>query len=145
MPDDDELVLRPQEVKTQKPRRAKAPKKPKALEDYSPTYRAELAFKAAFEERFKFPMAGVMFKMARDRKLLKDTIAEEGEAGTIALIQLFFRCTDPQIKRCRFYNVPDFRYWAPRLKLLSSGNHTDMHERTASNVHEISKAMGRRS
>ena len=140
MTDDDELILRPKEPTARRQRTAKAPT---AIEDLSPTVRIEMAFKLAFERRFGFPMAGVMYKAPRDRKLLKDIIAQEGESGTLALVHAFFGTTDPQIRyKARCYNVPDFSFFAPRLKLLQHGKDAHVHERTASNRDEIRKAMG---
>lgn len=130
MADEDELILRSKQPKPTKPRRQ--------VSDGS-TVRVEQAFKSAFEQRWGFPL---ICNPGRDRKLLKGLIGQWGEAETAVLIPLFFATTDPEIRRCRFYNIPDFAYWSLKLRRIH-GNGAGLQGRTAENVHEIAKAMGK--
>jgi hypothetical protein len=99
------------------------------------------AFMLAYEKRWGFPYA-VTVAEPRDLAIMKKLGAEWGEEAVASTVGLFFTSTDPQVQRCRFYNVPDFLYWAPKLRMAQSGG--AVHEKTLGNVHEISKAMGRK-
>jgi hypothetical protein len=135
MADDDELTLEPTDGKKKKRRQTPQEK----LASSSATVRLEGLFQIEFEKRWGF---AYVLNEARDRTLLKKLIDAWGEPATAAIIPEFFTTTDPQITRCRFYNVPDFSYWAPKLRMAQRGG--DLHERTQANVHEITKAMGPR-
>lgn len=120
-------------------RRRKRTSPQEKLASSNATVRVEGHFQIAFENRWGF---SPMLKEARDRKLLKKYIEQWGEDVTVRLIHRFFLSTDPRITACRFYDVADFAYWAPTLRLAEQGN--DVSRQTAANVHEISKAMGRK-
>lgn len=136
---DDELVLRAPEGKVRKKRKLMT------VEDRlkSPTLSQRLLgkFMVDYHTRWGFPYA-VSVAEVRDLGILKKLGAEWGEDAVSETIKLFFTSTDPQVRRCRFYNVPDFLYWAPKLRMAQSGG--DIADKTASNIHEVSKAMGRK-
>lgn len=77
----------------------------------------------------------------RDLKIFGDFGRQWGEAVVLDLLQEFFTTTDPRITRSN-YMATDFQYHAPRLRMARAGG--DVHDKTASNIHEISKAMGRK-
>lgn len=128
----DDLTLSPDA-----PRRAR--KRSGDASTPAPSVRLEQQFKAEFERCWGFPP---IMNPPRDRKLLKTLVDQWDEAIVSALIPFFFTTTDPEVRRSRFYNVPDFYYWAPKLRRLQNGS-GPVHERTAANINEIAKAMGR--
>lgn len=136
---DDELVLRAPEGKL-RPRR-KATSLEDRLKSKALSMRLLGKFMIAYEKRWGFPYA-VTVAERRDLSILKKLGEEWGEDAVTETFDLFFTSTDPQVRRSRFYNVPDFLYWAPRLRMASRNG--DVHDKTASNIHEISKAMGRK-
>lgn len=79
----------------------------------------------------------------RDLKILGDFAAQWGYDDTLQVIVTFFTTTDPLVTRCRSYNTVDFQYHAPRLRQAQVGG--GISDKTASNIHEISKAMGRKA
>lgn len=79
----------------------------------------------------------------RDLKILGDFGDQWGEAATVRTIETFFTTTDPLVTRCRSYNTVDFQYHAPRLRQAQAGG--GISDKTANNIHEISKAMGRKA
>lgn len=146
MPDqrDDELELRPSEEKPKRKRAAKAP--PTSQSDGS-TVRVENAFKAGFEQRYKFPIGNVLYKPARDRKILKTMVADLGEPEVLALIQDFFftYSGDRHIKFVtRAGTVRNFQSCLERLIVLRHGQNVDLDDRAAANRREIDKAMGKK-
>lgn len=144
----DELTLEPTDPKG---RRKRAIKKPKSVEDLTPTVRVEQAFKDFFLKRYGCPIDGpgvgdLFYKPARDRKILKDLIANVGEQEAIALAHdFFFRFASD--RHIRFYtrrgNVQDFQSCLARLFLLRNGHMNESHDhvdRVASNDAEIDRA-----
>lgn len=128
-----------------RPKRAPppTPEQKVKMQSSPPSIRLEGLFE--IEHRKKWGFLPII-KQGRDRKLLKDLAEQWGEKVTAKIIVAFFNSTDPQIRRCRFFNVPDFAYWAPNIRLSMSrrnGAAVGMNEKTASNAHEIAKAMGR--
>lgn len=136
----DELTLRPPEGKIRKKR------KPMTVDDRlaSPTLSQRLLgrFMVRYHKKWGFPYA-VSVAEVRDLGILKKLGEEWGEEATGETIDGFFESTDPQVRKCRFYNVPDFLYWAPKIRMAKTLG-GDLAEKTAGNVHEITKAMGRK-
>lgn len=124
------------------------------LDSSSPVVRLEGAFQIAYEALWGFP---VILNPARDRTILKDMIEQlgsgdeaVGEKVVASLIPKFFSAVrpvqhggDPVVSKSRYSNVMDFRYHAQHLMLLEKRGPL-LADRTASNVDEVSKAMGRR-
>ncbi len=107
------------------------------------TARAEEAFKAAFARRF--PGVKQLWSYGRDRKLLKDLITQTDEYTVVdELIPEFFTTTDPQVTRLQ-YRVTDLAYVAQRLLLNRSRRGKQLHPRTAENINEAQKAMGKKA
>jgi len=127
-----ELDLELQPGACERKRKKKAPKPPTV------SVRLETLFQSAYQERWGHPY---LVKPGRDRKILNDLVATWGEEIVADLIDFFFKTTDPEVKRSRSYNVPDFLYWAPKLRRLRDGRGA-LSAKTARNVDEISKAMG---
>ena len=120
---------------------ARRPKKPGVTKTAAPSVRLEQAFIKAFTERWGF---APIIRQARDRKLLNDLVAAWGEADVLKLIPVFFTTTLPLVRRCRYYNIPDFVYCAPHIRLALSNRKADVHPRTADNIHEALKALGQK-
>lgn len=77
----------------------------------------------------------------RDLRILGDLGGQWGEEVVVDLIELFFATTDPRVTRSN-YATTDFQFHAPRLRHAQAGG--DISDKTAGNIHEISKAMGRK-
>lgn len=138
--DERDLVLAPP-GETSGRKRAK--KKP-VPEDVTPTVRLELFFQETFERRYGFPMGNVLYKLPRDRKILKTLIADVGEVEARALVDAFFFVFDKD-RHIRFMtragNVPDFQRCLDRLVALRNGTslQDEVHERTQENRAELQK------
>ena len=145
MPDD--LDLQPSDgarVKKRKPRAEQTPQE--KIASSSPVVRTEGAFQMAYQETWRIP---VVLNHARDRAILKRLIDQLGEDLVRSLIPDFFRAVvppakggDPIVSRSRWSNVMDFGYHAQYLLLKRQRGATPT-ERTANNVAEITKAMGK--
>lgn len=139
---DDELVLHAPEGKV-RPRRKRQTVDDR-LQSKTMSNRLLGHFMVGYERKWGFPYP-VSVAEPRDLSILKKLGAEWGEPAVAATIDLFFTTTDPKVTGREFnglYNVPNFLYWAPRLRMSAAGG--DLTEKTASNVHEITKAMGPR-
>ena len=145
---DEELTLEPT---GKKPRRKAAPRTRRTpaerMASDNPVERVFGAFEQAFQARYHFP---VIVSDARDRSILKRLVEQWGEADVLALVDQFFSATRPggrgyqEIRRLRWHNVADFSNGAQILRRLNgAGPGGDLHERTASNVDEVAKALGR--
>lgn len=142
-----ELVLQPTEGKVRKKRKSLGEM---TVDERlkSPTLSQRLLgqFMLHYERRWGFPYFLVLNPKTKaptlDLKILGDLGEQWGEQVVIELIVLFFTTTDPQVRRCRSYNTKDFQYWAPKLRMSQHGG--DVADKTASNIHEVSKAMGRK-
>lgn len=143
----DELILEPPDGRKRR-RVAKAKlalvKKP----SQSPTMRLEAAFRAAYEETWKFPY--YQTSPAEDRGHLKRMIEQLGEETATSLVADFFRAVvpvcdggDPVVSRSRCSSIRDFSYHAQYL-LLQRRRGPQLATRTAENLSEVLKAMGRR-
>lgn len=113
----------------------------------SPTMSMRLLghFMLNYQRRWGHPYYLVLNKNespSLDLKILGDFGAQWGEEVVIELIVLFFSTTDPQVRRSRSYNTRDFQFCASKLRMSSEGG--DIADKTASNIHEVSKAMGRK-
>jgi len=141
MADNDELVLHAPEGKL-RPRRKQlthAEKVQQMLQSKAASMRMLGAFCVAHARKWPFPYS--LHAMPRDLKILKQLADSWGEEAVVDTIKLFFASTDPRVKNSN-YAVTDFQYHAPRLRMAQAGG--DVAEKTASNIHEISKAMGRK-
>lgn len=125
-----------QEIKVK--RKASTPEEKAKSE--SAVVRVEGYYQIAFKNRWGFP---VILREARDRAILKLLIEQWDEKAVKRTIDEYMNSTDPEVRRSRFYNIPDFGYWAPKLRMQLAGGGVMMHDRTASNAHEVMKAMGR--
>lgn len=142
----DELILEPSDGRTRR-RTAKAKLKLVDKQSSSPTMRLEAAFRAAYEETWKFPY--YQTSPIEDRTHLKRMIEQLGEELATSLVADFFKAVvevhkggDPIVSRSRSSSIRDFNYHAPYL-LLQRRRGPKLADRTAENVFEIAKAMGR--
>lgn len=104
----------------------------------SATVAAEEKFKSEFAR--KFPGVPQLWSYGRDRRILKDLIAQSSEALVVdVLIPAFFACRDRWLTRN--YTVPDLKLAAQRLLLNLSQGGQRLHPRTAANVDEALKAV----
>ncbi len=113
----------------------------------SESVQLEEAFWAAFFAEFHF--LPPRLHKARDRDNLNKLVAALGSpAEVLRLIPLFFaahRARDPQIRRRPCMNIQDFFYSVEHLLFMErQGGQADLHPRTAENIHEVTKAMGRK-
>lgn len=114
-------------------------------ESPSPVVRVEQHFVRLHTERYGFPP---IVSYGRDRALLKKLVDQWGEEPTCRMVETFFAATRAgglgysEIKRLRWHNIQDFYTGAQILRRLQQTG--DTQERTASNAHEIAKAMGKR-
>lgn len=138
---DDGLTLVPPEGR----RRRKAPAKPKP--GASLTVVLERRFRELYEQTWGFPY--FQTSVAEDRKHLKGIGEQLGEADGLALVEAFFAAVrpvshggDPVVSRCRNSNVRDLAFHAQYLLLKRSRGH-GVADRTADNLHEVAKAMGK--
>ncbi len=85
----------------------------------------------------------VDYHYGRDRKILKDLGEKLGEDGAVALIADFFEAvkTDPEVMRGSNPNVPWLQMKAQHLLLRKARRRP--HARTAENIAEAKKAMGK--
>lgn len=97
------------------------------------------AWCVAYQERWGFPYS--LHAKPRDLGILKKLGESWDEQPTVDTIRTFFTTTDPRVTRTN-YAVTDFQYHAARLRMAQAG--ADINDKTASNIHEISKAMGRK-
>lgn len=144
MPDEKDLILRPPE---DRPKKKRAPKPPPPPEDITPTVRLEQYFQESFAKRYGFPMGNVLYKIPRDRKILKTLISDVGEVEAAAMIHDFFFRFDKD-RNIRFLtragNVPDFQRCLDRLVMLRNSAQglspsAPDHERTLENRSELAK------
>ncbi len=123
---------------------APPPKKVKPESDGS-TVRVQAAFKAAFAKRFGAETKQLWEgKIARSRKSFKALVEAAGEETVVnVLIPEFFASSDPQVERTQ-YEPWDLERLAQRLLLNRvRKNGSGQHARTAANVNEAAKAMGK--
>lgn len=124
-----------------KPRRMRKPKAEPAV-----SVRLEREFKVQFQTRYGFPP---IVCEGRDRKLLNTLVEQWGEEAVFELMRDFFLATRPgatgyqEIRRLRWHNIPDFYTGAQILRRLHGDRTADLSDRTAANVSEIARAMGR--
>lgn len=143
-----ELVLQPTEGKVRKPRKqlTHAEKVAQMQASKSMSMRLLGAWCTQYEhtrntvKRWGFPYS--LHAQTRDLAILKKMGEDWGEDETLAVMRAFFATTDPRIMRTN-YEMTDFRFHAARLRMAQAGG--EMHDKTASNIHEISKAMGRKA
>jgi hypothetical protein len=142
-----ELVLKPTEGKVRKKRK---PLSAMTIDERlkSPTMSMRLLghFMRNYERRWSHPYYLVLNKHespSLDLKILGDMGEQWGEEVVVELIEEFFVSTDPQVRRSRSYNTRDFQFCAPKLRMSKHGG-GDIADKTASNIHEVSKAMGRK-
>jgi len=143
----DELVLRPSEGKIRKKR------KPMTVEDRlkSPTLSMRLLgkFMVGYAKAWGHPYP-VQFFEVKDLSILKKMGEAWGEDVVTSLIVDFFLAArpvekggDPVVSKVRSSHVSDFMYHSQYLMLKRSRG-SPLQEKTASNVHEVTKAMGRK-
>lgn len=143
----DELTLRPSEGKVRKKRA------PMTIEGRlkSPTLSMRLLgkFMVGYANEWGHPYP-VQFFERRDLTILKKMGEAWDEELVTSLMVDFFVAVrpvhkggDPVVSKSRSSHVSDFMYHAQYL-LLKRSRGSQLQDRTASNVHEISKAMGRK-
>jgi len=142
----DELILEPSDGRKRR-RVAKAKLKLVDKPSSSPTMRLEAAFRTAYEETWKFPY--YQTSPIEDRTHLKRMIEQIGEETATSLLTDFFKAVvpvaeggDPVVSRSRCSSIRDFNYHAQYL-LLQRRRGPKLADRTAENVAEVLKAMGR--
>lgn len=143
-----ELTPPPAEGKVRKPVRALADMTiEERIASSTPSMHALGVFMQRHVERWTFPPFLAIDPKTksprRDLKIFGDFIKQWGLPVVLELIETFFSTTDPRVTRCN-YSATDFQYHAPRLRMAQAGGGSDISDKTASNVHEISKAMGRK-
>lgn len=126
-------------------------KKPSAtaeirLRSKSPVERLYGYFIQQYERAWGIPL---ILCVARDRAILKRFCDQLGEIETRTLIDEFFRAVrpvakggDPVVSKSRWSNLMDLSYHAQYL-LLKRSRGNQLADRTASNLAEIRKAMGK--
>ena len=143
MNQDDEFILDGDAPKGKRRNEIKPKRKKQTPEDKlkskTVSVRLEGFYEIEFRKKFGFPL---IVREARDRKILNDFEEQWGEKAVKATMVGYLTSTDPQVRRSRFYNIPDFAYWAERVRMQAATG-GDLHERTASNANEVLKAMGR--
>lgn len=92
-------------------------------------------------KRWAFPYS--LHARTRDLAIFKRMAESWAEADIVAVMDEFFATSDPRVMRSN-YSVTDFQFHAPRLR-QSQQTGGDVSDKTASNIHEISKAMGRKA
>ena len=125
-------------------------KSPVALVDQTATVRLEAAYMQSFEKAWGFPITKFgkrMYVPARDRKLLKDLVADVGEDMALSLVNDFFftHRHDRYIRsRTPSGTVRNFISCVERLLILRNGHAPLTDDRTAQNNSEIERAKGPR-
>ena len=119
------------------------------LQSSSLTMRLEGAFEIGYATTWGIPY--FQTSPAEDRKHLKAIGDQLGEDGGMALITAFFHAVvpvtkggDPVVSRSRFSNIRDLSYHTQYL-LLQRSRGPKIADRTSDNLHEATKAMGRKS
>lgn len=153
---DDELIDVTELVLEPSPAEGKVRKKRKPLSEMTVDERLKSQtmsmrllghFMLNYERRWGHPYYLVLNKNdspSLDLKILGDLGDQWDEDVVIELIVLFFTTTDPQVRRSRSYNTRDFQFCAPKLRMSLTDRGADIADKTASNIHEVSKAMGRK-
>lgn len=139
-----DLVLQPTpaEGKVRKPRKqlTHAEKVAQMLASKSMSMRLLGKWCTRYGGKWPFPYS--LHAQTRDLTILKKMAEDWGEPDTASTIDLFFDSQDPRVTRTN-YEVTDFRNHAARLRMAQAGG--GINEKTQSNIHEISKAMGRKA
>ena len=114
----------------------------------TPATRVEAAFRLAYERTWGFPY--FQTSPSEDRHHINAILEQLGEDAILRLVNDFFDAVrpiaqggDPVVSKCRCSNVRDFNYHAQYL-LLKRQRGPQLAGRTADNVVEIRKAMGRK-
>ena len=143
MADDENFALQPTARRRAKPRERMTAER--RLLSENPTARLYGRFQVGYAKQWGIPL---ILNERRDQAILKELESQLGEELVASLIAQFFDAVrpvqqggDPVVSRSRFSNLPDFKYHAQYL-LLQRSRGPALAERTASNVHEIGKAMG---
>jgi len=138
---DEELELVAPEGKVRPKRKAltHAEQVAQMLASTTESMQALGAFCVAWEGKWPFPYS--LHAKTRDLGILKKLCESWGLQAVVDTIRLFFTTTDPRVTRTN-YAVTDFQYHAARLRMAQAGG--DINDKTAGNIHEISKAMGRK-
>lgn len=145
MPDDDQFLQAPTATKGRRKTVAKKTPEDK-LRSESATVRLEGHFEIGYQLTWNFPY--YQTSPAEDRGHLKRMHEKLGEETAHWLIDEFFAAVvpvakggDPIVSKSRHSNVRDLSYHVPHL--LTRRQRGTLSDKTASNVHEIAKAMGR--